>query len=275
MLSLRIPYFDLKNLYYSNQLCNMKLIDDNTLIIHNADKVLMLKQFGQKFVFHCSESDFFDVWYKFLSLDEAYNVQIRPIKDLHILNPSEFNYYSNVRPLLIPLELVLLHLPLLDGKFIGYNFRSVLSEFNKGLGTKREISILNFGKVAHYDMPPIKDIHKLDLSKMYLSTEKKNLLCKISEACENIDLLEAQKLTTQVALAYIKSHFDFLSDEQIAHIMLSSYRDYSFCPEYYLRRSVKTLFHIETNAFREWYDTDLKTNIGLLGLMLTAKYNAE
>lgn len=104
MYVIEILYLDLDQIYKSGQVFRWIKLKDGKYIVINKDKIVKVEQKKTRFIFDCSEEDFYNVWWKYFDLQTDYSIPNYAIgsigkeekiaatrgKGIHILNQDLF-----------------------------------------------------------------------------------------------------------------------------------------------------------------------------------------
>lgn len=104
MYVIEILYLDLDQIYKSGQVFRWIKLNDGKYIVINKDKTVKVEQKRTRFIFDCSEEDFYNIWWKYFDLQTDYSIPNHAIsligkeekiasvrgKGIHILNQDLF-----------------------------------------------------------------------------------------------------------------------------------------------------------------------------------------
>lgn len=104
MYVLEIPYMDLDQIYQSGQAFRWTQLREHKYVIPFRDKVLKVEQQKQRFMFDCTEEEFFNIWWNYFDIQTDYSILNNAIqrtddankivgnraKGIHILNQDLF-----------------------------------------------------------------------------------------------------------------------------------------------------------------------------------------
>lgn len=104
MYVIEILYLDLDQIYKSGQVFRWIKLHDGKYIVINRDKTVKVEQKRTRFIFDCSEEDFYNIWWKYFDLQTDYSIPNHAIsligkeekissvrgKGIHILNQDLF-----------------------------------------------------------------------------------------------------------------------------------------------------------------------------------------
>lgn len=272
MLSLRIPDFDPDLVYQSRQLVDWRRVGPRWYIIYNQDKACSIKRYGEKIVFYCNEEDFFNIWYKQLSLD--LNLLTLPHKLLGVdtLMTDMLSTHYKLRPIRMPLEEAIIKSCLLVKDIQGYQFRDILGSLYSVCGTMRAYTIPNMGRIQWTACPTLRTLQcfRGTMYSVLFPRDAENLICQIGDMVNSDELRLAEALPAEEAEGWLRQHIPVLTEEQIDHIMLSVYCDISRCPQYYLSEPAQSLYGISAQSLKEWFEPETKDIIGMIGLACSA-----
>ena len=74
MYVIEILYLDLDQIYKSGQVFRWIKLKDGKYIVINKDKTVKVEQKKTRFIFDCSEEDFYNVWWKYFDLQTDYSI---------------------------------------------------------------------------------------------------------------------------------------------------------------------------------------------------------
>ena len=104
MYAINVPYFNLDQIFKSGQVFTWTKCSDGKYIVKYRDKITSIQQKGEHLFFHCSEQDFYDIWWDYLDLGTDYSninymyrkfgdditAKLNRCKGLHIINQDLF-----------------------------------------------------------------------------------------------------------------------------------------------------------------------------------------
>lgn len=72
MFVIEIPFFDLNEIYKTEQAIRWRKVNENKYVICHNDKIVLVQQFRNKKAFLCSEEEFYKVWFDYFDLKFDY-----------------------------------------------------------------------------------------------------------------------------------------------------------------------------------------------------------
>lgn len=107
MFIIEVPFFNLEQIYNSNQAPRWLKLKENKYIVIYKDKAIAVEQKKQRLILGCSEEEFYNIWFDYFDLKTDYyaiNNQIKGIskkfkvpcnrgQGLHVLRQDKFEMY--------------------------------------------------------------------------------------------------------------------------------------------------------------------------------------
>lgn len=104
MYVIEIPFMDLNQIYNSGQVFRWIRLNDGKYIVIYKDNIVKVEQKRSRFMFDCTEDDFYNVWWNYFDLQKDYSIPFYAIssigkeekiaanrgKGIHILNQDLF-----------------------------------------------------------------------------------------------------------------------------------------------------------------------------------------
>ena len=72
MFVIEVPFFDLNEIYKTDQAIRWRKVAENKYMIQHGDKIVLVNQRRNKKAFLCSEEEFYSVWFKYFDLNFDY-----------------------------------------------------------------------------------------------------------------------------------------------------------------------------------------------------------
>lgn len=94
MFVIEVPFFDLNEIYKSNQAIRWKKVNENKYIICHKDKIVLIQQFKDKKCLLCSEDEFYQTWFNYFDLKfDYYNSDYK----LRIFSKKKLNPFFKLK----------------------------------------------------------------------------------------------------------------------------------------------------------------------------------
>lgn len=271
MLSMRIPNFSLDKMYSSPTCFNWKKVDSNWYIMHEEEKACSVKQFGDKKVFYCSENDFFDVWYKYFTIDVDYSNALRILSKFpDIKTKSIVARFKDVRLVRNPLEGGIIRTVIKHSSDNKYLAQCIYNSIMYSSSNQKQASIQNLGKCRWKDLPKLYELCNMEnsqISPMKASYDVIDRLKQISSNAKSICIIEKLRESDNDTARSLLETIG-LSKDEIEEIMLVCFADLNSKPVELLKEPIEALHNIEAISYMTWFEEELANYSGLLSNML-------
>ena len=273
MLSIEIPFLNLDKTFESGQhLRWIKLRKSKYVFIHKNQSV-KVEQIKQRFIFNCSENDFFNIWFDYLDLGTDYqhlfnkllhNEDLKPYVEralgIHIVKQD---FYESIFAEFL--------FDILNEEYFvwGSVFQSLLNEFAKSFGgVQHTQSMREAGRVTWYEFPTcqqiIENIDDLEMPSMFKNHKNKILLsCKNYNEVIDFDLSNISKKQA----IKIFNQFDGLTIDGLRKALLFGDYKTNILPTDY-DDVFEKYFCLNSEEFCEWFFEDEKWLKGFIYIII-------
>lgn len=276
-----IPNFNLNEIYESGIAWNWKRVDENWYIMHDNSIACAVKQFGDKKVFYCSESEFFDTWYYYFTIDVDYVPAYRHLYHYKNVKMNDIiKKHNGMRLIRMPLNDTIIRSVITSmadyPSEVSYIFNNMLS----CIGTVQKDTVQNIGAQYWKNMPPINSfmnyvpevmydtsMYGLELGERLIEISKRanknNAMNLIREAVNNKHIEDVPDLLWSMGL----------EDDEVSQVMLYSLAQLDNCPDSLIEAPIDLLYGVSPISYHEWYVDDLSVYYGLFGTILKCAFN--
>ena len=279
MLSLIVPYFDLDEVYQSGLAYGWQKVDDGWYIMHHSTFVTSVKQYGDKKVFYSGEEEFFNVWYRYFTIDVDYLIphniirrltdeRVKVILDRH----EKFRLVRNGVDEVIITGIV-------EESCHNGESQSIIESIKRTCGVKMKGRIQNMGIVSWFDLPCLIGLRQPKQGMMYSTiydSEPYEALRAYAERAAEINYLE------RMMCINIESRIDDipellwdlgLSDDIVSRVMLLCYAQLDNCPDSLMNGAMHFIHGVDPASWREWTMEETGSCSGLIAAMLKLAWN--
>ena len=268
MFYMQIPYLSLEKMYNDSiQAILWKKINKNKYIISNGNKVVKVSQLNDNISFSCSESDFYNIWYKYFDLGKSYdisNAKIRLYGDIFEKCSEEYKGVRILRQNIFESLII----GLIYEKVGMFSTKSIVKTLCSFCGKRHKNSMGDSGVYRWNEFPDVNSILKNKTAVQGL-LEPYNI--DIISICESIcygwldlDLLNVMPLDR--AKEYLK---DFVSESVANFVCIYSLGHSCDIPnDNIIENAIKKYIDKDAKAEEliEWYDMGENKNLALIYL---------
>ena len=267
MFYVRIPFLHLDDIYNSNQYVRwIKIADGKYLVQSGNDVVKVTENTNSRFLFDCSEDEFFSKWFDYFDIKRDYSRMNWVLKNLDDEVKIAANRNKGLRVVKIPVFESIIY-SCIKSLFSVDRSRMAVDSIAKSCGVKHVQSFKESGKLIWYEFPSPETILEKEflLDNKMLVHQRDNVISICKDIVSGwLDLDYLQTLSYEDAYNYL-IQFDYLNDWAVNFVCLSSL---GFMNLFLLDKHTNKFFkRIETNYddFKEWYmDDEARGYSGLL-----------
>ena len=280
MLSMRIPNFNLDEIYESGMTYGWKKVDDNWYIMHTNTVACAVKQYGEKKVFYCSEQDFWDIWYHYFTVDVDYVPAYRQLRRFPAKRINDIiQRHTGLRLVRLPLEANIVRSVMRTEAGIDSIADNMFRSMEENIGTIQHDSIQNMGKVYWKSIPPIVSLQQFKPELMYsptFGTEAAVRLIEISKHASENNII--QKIYNAAEAKHVEDIPELLwqmglEDDEVGQVMLYTFAQLDNCPDSLIDDPIQLLYKVDPISYHEWYIDDLGAFYGMFGMIMRTAYN--
>ena len=267
MFYVRIPFLHLDDIYNSNQCVRwIKITDGKYLIQSGNDVVKVTENTNSRFLFDCSEEEFFSKWFNYFDLKRDYSRMNWVLKNLDDEVKIAANRNKGLRIIKVPLLESIIY-SCIKSLFSVDRSRMAVDSIAKSCGVKHIQSFKESGKLTWHEFPSPETILEKELfldSKM-LMHQKESVISICKDIVSGwLDLDYLQMLGYIDAFNYL-IQFDYLNEWAVNFICLSSLGFINLFPmDKHISKFFKKI-EIPYIDFKDWYmDDEARSYSGLL-----------
>lgn len=268
MFSIQIPFLHLEHMYKSNQVFNwIKIADNKFLILSDNEAVKVSELKNDRFVFDCTEEEFFSYWFDYFDLENDYSRMNWILKNLDGEIKIAANRFKGIRIIKQPIFESLIFSSIKSVFSIEIS-RQAINSLKRSCGKKHSKSFRESGKINWFDFPSAEEILEKEsfLDNRSLMHQKD----KIIEISKDIidgwfDIEYLKSLDYYEAIDYLTS-FDYLNEWSANFICLCCLGFLnSFLYDNHFSNFIKKC-NMDFEEFKTWYlyDDEVKSCLGLL-----------
>lgn len=265
MYVIEIPFLDLEQVYNTNQGLRWVKMLDNNFIIPFRDQALKVLQNKERFVMHCTDEQFYDIWFHYFDLQTDYSMHNFKIKSANKHEPY-FRVCANrgkgIRLLNQDLFEVII-LSIVSNNEPINNARLLTNKFINALGEKHTKKIKSTGNIIWYEFPSYFTILENQDKLNILGNEQKAQ--EIISICQDIhdewlSLNMLESMETKHAKEYLQD-LSSINESAINHIITLGLRRNTFPVDNQMQHILEEQLGCnDYDMFNEWYLKEM--NIG-------------
>ena len=264
MFVITVPYLNLDKIYESGQAIRWKKLKKSKYVIIDGKKAVKVEQQKDRFLFHCSEEEFYDIWFKYFDMNkdyEAVSYKLRQVSlELKICNARARGVRIIKTNLLESLFVAFL---------IGIGVKNPYSKINllsTLCGPEHRQSMREDGVITWFEFPsPEEILEKRDTLKSQYGINFDYKVGKLLEFCDYInegwlDLEVLLKCKTEEEIKDFLSEFEWFNEQAINYLCLHSSLDIKTKPiiNDKDRNALEIIMNCDLETFMEWYEEDIK-----------------
>lgn len=268
MFYVKIPFLHLDDIYNSNQYVRwIKIADGKYLVQSGNDVVKVTEGRKSKFLFDCSENEFFSKWFDYFDIKRDYSRMNWVLKNLDDEVKVAANRNKGLRVVKIPVFESIIY-SCIKSLFSVDRSRMAVDSIAKSCGVKHVQSFKESGKLIWYEFPsPETIVEKEFLLDNKMLMHQKDKIIEISKDVIDgwFDIEYLKSLDYHEAIDYLTS-FDYLNEWSANFICLCSLGFLnSFLYDNHFSNFIKKC-NMDFEEFKTWYlyDDEVKSCLGLL-----------
>lgn len=153
MYIIEVPFMDLDKIYRSGQSLRWIKITDGKYIIPYKNKAVKVEQKKQRFIFDCSENDFFEIWWNYFDMCNDYSAFFNTIRQMDDMVKIAANRAKGVHVLKQDFFESLIT-SVIRLKLSGfYDVEGIIDTLTRKTGVKHVQSMGDAGKVTWFEFP--------------------------------------------------------------------------------------------------------------------------